>query len=371
MSDRGAVLGDFSGESLKTLYDPWDAPTAGDGRGPRYLISDQLRAAAWVAFLLRQPLLLTGVPGVGKTRFAEKWAYDLKLPLIKVQVKSTTSGDELLYAFDELMRFRDVSIAGARSHGADFAGTMSPAIPLRKYVRLGGIGLAIARGAGPDAEVVPEPGTDMSEAFGQQFSGRSKLTLREIFGDEMGDLEGPAHTLVLIDELDKAPRDTPNDLLAEIENMEFTIRELGIRIRAQPRFKPIVVITSNAERNLPDAFLRRCVYHNIATPTSAEMRMIAAERLGGELKADCALLQSAAEIFDKVSQRSTEKAPGTAEFVAYVACLQRLGAKVGDRIEAGNWRAIEALRAVVKTSLDLESAIAVVSASGRGPSRAG
>src|SRR5205823_1358500 len=104
-------------ESLPNLLPrPWDAPAAG---GPAfapapYLVDDALAAAAWVALLLRQPLLLTGDPGVGKTRFAEKLSSDLKLgPPTTVQVKSTTSGRDLLYTFDDLMRFRDATVAGA------------------------------------------------------------------------------------------------------------------------------------------------------------------------------------------------------------------------------------------------------------------
>jgi MoxR-like ATPase len=156
--------------------------------------------------------------------------------------------------------------------------------------------------------------------------------------------------MVLIDELDKAPRDTPNDLLGEIERMTFRFDELGFTVEATPKYKPIVVITSNAERNLPDAFLRRCVYHHINTPKDAQMRIIAASRLGG-LDPDSQLLKAAWTLFEEVSQRITEKQPGTAEFIALVSFLRATGGVPIDEA-----RKASAMRIFNKTKSDLRTA---------------
>jgi MoxR-like ATPase len=368
----------FTNELLAVLPRPWDAPSVPDPTHPNqayepppYLVEDDLAAAAWVSLLLRQPLLLAGDPGVGKTRFAEKLANDLGIgrPTL-AQVKSTTSGRDLLYKFDDLMRFRDATLAGAliRQAGAPTAGNgMSLAISepnteaeenvkrakraLISYVRMEGLGRAILRAAGSAYPIALDPDFDKAEVFGEQAAEKSKLTLGEVFPQEFHGQPGPRHTLVLIDELDKAPRDTPNDLLGEIERMTFRFDELGFSVAADPKYKPIVVITTNAERNLPDAFLRRCVFHHIPTPGKESMCKIAAARLGG-LNPNDKLITEAWALFEKVSEGITEKKPGTAEFIALVAYLRVTD--TGGPLEEG--RVAAALRIFNKTKVDLATA---------------
>jgi MoxR-like ATPase len=360
----------ITGDLLTVLPRPWDAPPPKDGRRdspPPYLVDDDLAAAAWVSLLLRQPLLLTGDPGVGKTRFAEKLASDLGVgPLMLVQVKSTTSGRDLLYRFDDLMRFRDATIAGAiarQSIGGDDAmleaGNEREATarakkaqrPLASYVRMEGLGRAILRAAGGDYPITLDPDFDPTEVFGERHAAKDRLTLADVFPQEFSTGREPRHTVVLVDELDKAPRDTPNDLLGEIERMAFRFDELGFSIAATPDFKPIMVITSNAERNLPDAFLRRCVFHHIATPGRTKMCQIAAARLGG-LDPNGPLVQKAWELFDQIQQGITEKKPGTAEFIALVAYLRVTGAEP----PLDEARVKAALRIFNKTKSDLMTA---------------
>jgi MoxR-like ATPase len=134
--------------------------------------------------------------------------------------------------------------------------------------------------------------------------------------------------------------------------MTFRFDELGFTVQAKPKFKPIVVITSNAERNLPDAFLRRCVYHHINTPKDAQMRVIAATRLGG-LDPDSPLLKEAWTLFDEVSQRITEKQPGTAEFIALVSYLRATGGVPFDEErKAGAMRIFNKTKSDLKTATD-------------------
>lgn len=382
----GALLADGAGgfrpELLAALPWPWDVPLPlGPGQAaepPRYVVGPELAAAAWAALLLRQPLLLTGDPGVGKTRFAEKLSSDLGLGKpATIQVKSTMTGRELLYLFDDLARFRDAAAAhfakpGTRKRSATAALETRPQSTDRaliSYVRLQGLGRAIVRAAGADMPIRLDPAVDPVAVFGEPFREAAKVTLGDVFPAEFADDRAPRHTVVLVDELDKAPRDTPNDLLAEIEKMEFRFEELGFAVAAREAFKPIVVITSNAERNLPDAFLRRCVFHHIDTPTPEQMRKIAATRLGG-IEADSALMRSAADIFRIVSQSATEKKPGTAEFIAFVAYLRTAGKGVDAVVvaDAGETRA--ALRVVVKTNADLTATLAALKAAGRRPAAA-
>jgi MoxR-like ATPase len=350
----------FTPNVLQLIPRPWDAPPptlAGEEPPPApYLVDPPLAAAAWVALLLRQPLLLTGDPGVGKTRFAEKWAGDLGIgPPTKVQVKSTTRGRDLLYTFDDLGRFRDATIAGALARQME--GKTPELQPLISYINLQGLGRAILRAAGGNAPLKMDPAFDPVAVFGARVAEKPNRTLADVFPKEFlsSDME-PRHTVVLIDELDKAPRDTPNDLLAEIEGMTFQFDELGFAVEADPAFKPIVVITSNAERNLPDAFLRRCVFHHIATPTKDAMCKIAAARLVGGLKPESRLVTSAWTLFESVASGVTEKKPGTAEFIGLVAYLQAAGLTPQDEVKPDDPRAIAALRVITKTKTDLLAA---------------
>jgi MoxR-like ATPase len=291
--------------------------------GREYHASDALKAAMDAAMLLGMPLLLTGEPGSGKTQAAYWLSRALgeedrarRPRLLRTDVKSTMSGRDLLYRFDEVARFRDSAAGG------------SPR-PLIEYLEFEALGEAIIRAGGGRATLLPLGSRDADEiaerAFGQSHGDLRASNL--LPGDPAFAKSLPECRVVLIDELDKAPRDTPNDLLAEIENMSFSIPELGIRIDSRgesdlPDQRPIVIITSNSERDLPEPFLRRCAYCHIDFPGEGAIKAIARDAVGRLAKApDFGMLDSATQFLFLLRRSSLSRAPGTAEFLAWCACL--------------------------------------------------
>jgi MoxR-like ATPase len=207
-----------------------------------YRATPQLAAAVDVALTLGMPLLLTGEPGSGKSGLAESLAWELGLgEVLRFPVKSDTESRDLFYRFDTVGRFHAAQTPGDRS-----------AIDPARFIAFEALGRAILEALSPDE--------------------RRPLGLPAHALDPAG---VPRRSVVLIDEIDKAPRDVPNDILVEIEQMQFDIPELmdddGRPLRvslgeSHNRFRPIVVFTSNSEKALPDPFLRRCVYHHLGFP---------------------------------------------------------------------------------------------------------
>jgi MoxR-like ATPase len=181
-----------------------------------YILSDGLKEIVNAAIVLQRPLLLKGEPGTGKTELAQVIAEDLKLRLIRWNIKSTSKATDGLYVYDTVQRLND-----SRFHDKDVS-------DIKQYIKLGKLGEA---------------------------------------------LRSEDQVVLLIDEIDKADLEFPNDLLFELDQMSFDIVETGEHFRAKHR--PIVVITSNSEKELPDAFLRRCLFHYIEFPSSAMMEKIA------------------------------------------------------------------------------------------------
>jgi MoxR-like ATPase len=289
--------GEDLGKLPKSVFDRFKNP---DEYHPR----PALISAANVALLLGQPLLLTGDPGVGKSRFAAHLAAALGLgDVLEFPVKSTTTARDMLYSFDELRRFRDTSPA-----------------PLESYLAFNALGRAILFSGGKDRKLEQMPGLAYDPVAGKKRP--------ETFGDlyPFGAAAEPRRKVVLIDEFDKAPRDTPNDLLNEIERLRFNIPELGLTLAAHPDFRPIVVITSNSERNLPDPFLRRCVYFDIPFPEPREMLTIVWGQLE-ELKVHPewrGFLGTALGFFYNLrTQASLTRNPGTSELLAWLSLLFR------------------------------------------------
>lgn len=240
--------------------------------GARYIASEGLRAAVNVAIQLGQPLLLTGEPGTGKTQLAASVAHDLDLSLIAFTAKTSSIARDLFYHYDAVGHFR---AAQTNRDGVTTA---------RDYIAFQALGEAIRR---------------------------SELESRR--------------SVVLIDEIDKAPRDFPNDVLSELERMSFRIPETGESFSAGTGYRPIVIMTSNQEKNLPDAFLRRCVFYHIEFPTPEALREIVNMHVR-ELPPR--LLDAAVAHFQRVREFRLGKRPATAELIAWVSILERLGVRV-------------------------------------------
>jgi MoxR-like ATPase len=258
-----------------------------------YLADDGLRDAVNVAIALGQPLLVTGEPGTGKTQFARSVAYELGLPAPFVfNTKSTSTARDLFYRYDSLRHFHDAQLGKGQTDVED-------------YIEYEPLGLAILRAMSPTA----------ADRF-------LPAALRG---------SGPSRAVVLIDEVDKAPRDVPNDVLDEIEEMRFTVRETGRTFAAERSYRPIVILTSNSERTLPDAFLRRCVFYHIPFPSPQRLRLIIQRRLRPGSRFAPTMVESAIQHFERIRALGLRKKPSTAELLAWVRMLDNLDLDV-DRI---------------------------------------
>jgi MoxR-like ATPase len=265
-----------------------------------YITSPELRHAVNVALAIGRPLLVRGEPGTGKTLLAGAVAEDLGLELITWNVKSTSKAAEGLYVYDTVQRLQD-----SRFGDHDVA-------DIRQYIRLGPLGRA---------------------------------------------LTAERQVVLLIDEIDKADLEFPNDLLHELDLMEFTITETGDRHRARQR--PMVVITSNAEKELPDPFLRRCIFHFIAFPGAELMEEIVRVHHPGI--GDSLLAQCLAKFYWLRELRGLRKRPSTSELVDWIGALLAAGVQPGQLAAE-----IPFLGALVKKEEDA-AAVAKAGGSGRWP----
>ncbi len=348
--------------------------TEGHKQSDAYFPAAGLPEAMDVAMLLGQPLLLTGDPGTGKTRAAHWLAEKLGIaPLLRFDVKSTSTGNDLLYQFDEVARFRD--------------STRKESKPLVSYLRFSALGEAILRAAGGACL--------LSSVAGEPLEGQATVRQRHILADAFGAVPAdgrittamllpddkefavaePVHRLVLIDELDKAPRDTPNDLLAEIEDMSFKIPELGVKVQAaETGFRPVVVITSNSEKSLPEPFLRRCAYFDIpfprrydkakdgSWPGQGTLEQIVEGRISA-LEGGGALLEQALDLFQRLRRPDSgvRKTPGTAELLAWLdVIVTRNKLTRHDDFKSKKDAVQSSLTAVLKNKDDVEAARRIV-----------
>jgi MoxR-like ATPase len=178
-------------------------------------------------------------------------------------------------------------------------------------------------------------------------------------------IDGPRRSVVLLDEVDKAPRDFPNDVLTELEDLYFRIPELGdVRLQANPELRPLMVLTSNSERDLPDAFLRRCVYYHIPFPDPERLAEIVALQLDN-VPAESRLVREAIELFRELRERGgLRKKPATAELLLWLLTLEPL---LGEGAHATGLRGAEQRQAVgrslsslIKTADDRVRALEVL-----------
>lgn len=231
-----------------------------------YLTSESLEAAVNCALVLERPLLVRGEPGTGKTLLAEAVSEALGMKLIRWGVKSTTLAQHGLYVYDTVQRLHD-----SRFQDKDVS-------DIREYIKMGPLGRA--------------------------FRAEERVVL-------------------LIDEIDKADVEFPNDLLNELDRMRFYIDELQEEVVAEKR--PVVIITSNAEKELPDAFLRRCVFHFIDFPTQERMEKIV--RVHHPDLEESLIAQALETFYELRGMKRLRKRPSTSELVDWIAVLKRAGIK--------------------------------------------
>jgi MoxR-like ATPase len=258
-----------------------------------YVASRALQDAVNVALALERPLLLKGEPGTGKTLLAHHIARALGMELILWNVKSTTKARDGLYTYDTVQRLND-----ARFGDGDVR-------DIRRYIKLGPLGRAFA---------------------------------------------SPERVVLLIDEVDKADIEFPNDLLFELDEMRFHVLETDEWVKAGHR--PAVLVTSNSEKELPDAFLRRCVFHYIDFPDEAQMRAIVDVHFPGLAES---LLRSALQVFYGLREvPGLRKRPSTSELLDWLRALLTSGARLPEE-ETPPLQAVPFLGALVKMQEDADA----------------
>ncbi len=225
-----------------------------------YIATEDLTVAVNAAVILQRPLLVKGEPGTGKTELARQVAQALGMPLMEWHVKSTTKAQQGLYEYDAVSRLRDSQLGEERVHD------------VKNYIRKG--------------------------KLWQAFEAEERVVL-------------------LIDEIDKADIEFPNDLLQELDRMEFFVYETGEVIKARQR--PIVIITSNNEKELPDAFLRRCFFHFIRFPEIATLRQIVEVHFPGIKEA--LLTTALTQFYELRDMPGLKKKPSTSEVLDWLKLL--------------------------------------------------
>ncbi len=339
------------------MFDLKSIRTKQDNSPKYYVLDDKgLEAAVQMAIWLGKPLLLTGAPGTGKTQLAYKVADLLsssssngvcafiKEPLV-FNTKTTSGSTDLFYYYDAVRHFQrryvddedrlkistsvTQTIVDTDQHDAGSLTikkeSTASSLTAHSFIKLNALGKAILQAWGKDAIMANEKLKDLQD-------------LADF--DELED--SPRSSVVLIDEIDKAPRDFPNDLLFEIENTAFSINELMNKNVPRPDTgaQIVVIMTSNFEKNLPDAFLRRCLFYHIAFPGIDDLLKIVTSRIQPHLqelyKDDTVKLENISKSvtenlkkvitkFEEIRNGMKEKQPATAELLEWVKTLEKKG----------------------------------------------
>ena len=272
-----------------------------------YVAADDLAVAVNAAVTLQRPLLVKGEPGTGKTELARQVAASLNMPLIEWHIKSTTKAQQGLYEYDAVSRLRDSQLGEARVH------------EVRNYIKKG----------------------KLWQAF-----------------------DAPARVVLLIDEIDKADIEFPNDLLQELDRMEFHVYETGETVCAVNR--PVVIITSNNEKELPDAFLRRCFFHYIRFPEPQVLAQIV--RLHFPAIKEALLTTALTQFFELRETPGLKKKPSTSEVLDWLKLILAEDLGPEDLRREGKHSLPRLHGALLKNEQDVQlfERLAFMSRSGRG-----
>ena len=319
---------------LKKLPDA-PAPSPDDPSG--YLPDPGLVDAVNVALTLNRPLLLTGDPGTGKSQLARSLAWQLasrgglnvkaKEPE-KFETKSTSVARDLFYSFDAIRCFQASRQASVPTTAANANANTNAA-----FITYNALGRALLR-ALPD-NVIP-----------------AQVESADVLSGP------PSRTVVLVDEVDKAPRDFPNDILNEIDEMYFRIPELdnvkvGGRGVLPDDMRPIVVITSNSEKNLPDPFLRRCIYYHIPFPSPERLGEILLSRVSQFTRTRGKLIDDAVSFFTQVRERGAAKRKiSPAELIDWLTFILSRGGQMNRGLREAKPLAVSAMGALAKDPRD-------------------
>ncbi|MEM6379563.1 MAG: MoxR family ATPase [Bacteroidota bacterium] len=303
-------------------------------KAKQYIMDSALERAVETALLFNQPLLLTGEPGTGKTQLAYRVAHDLAEqtqnktsgPIFnkepeRFNTKTTTAARDLFYIYDAVGHFQSANI----KREAKAAGKQT-----KDFIELQALGKAIAL-SNPQA------------GFTTKFKWDSTTS--------------PQSSVVLIDEIDKAPRDFTNDLLNELERYEFFIKEqdnFRVKMDGANEQRILVIMTSNSEKNLPDAFLRRCVFYHIPFPKGDKMRDILESQLKNAIgDQERTNLEAIQQVFNEIRQAAVRKKPATAELVSFVRALEMDGLLQQPKPKIKDWY-LDNLSLIIKTNEDLK-----------------
>ena len=295
-----------------------------------YILDEPLGRAVEVALRFNQPLLLTGEPGTGKTLLAEKvaamlsqqsqaenTAYQFSAKPLRFNTKTTSTARDLFYIYDAIGHFQNANIQKITDNAKEQLEETFRPKHLKEFIELQALGKAIAF-ANPENKYKP--------LFKTALPKKAQSSV------------------VLIDEIDKAPRDFTNDILNEIERQEFFIKEQNNERLELGKDNPqriLIIMTSNSEKNLPEAFLRRCVFHHIKFPSSERLQDILKAQLSKETKITKALkvnLEEISNLFIKIRDKATaRKPPATAELVAFTRILEMDGHLAKENPDIKKW----------------------------------